>query len=121
LEIRGGKMKRQYTAVYIKDGKWYLGFCVEIAGCVTQGRTLSSCRNNLLDAVQLMLECNAEEMAKDINTEMLVEGLVAGETKDIERMFEKSRMAINKRRRKTFDLGKPKWKTNADTKTYGNQ
>ena len=114
-------MKRQYTAVFIKDGKWHIGFCVEIAGCMTQGRTLSSCRNNLKDAIELMLECNAEEIVQDIPEKMHVEGLIAGETKDIKRLLEKSWLAVNKGRRKTFDLGRPIRKTYTPSPASGNK
>lgn len=52
------KNKRQFTAVYRKDGKWYVGWIEEIPGVNTQGRTLKELRENLYDALSLVLEVN---------------------------------------------------------------
>lgn len=51
-------MKREFTAVYKKSGKWYLGWVEEISGVNTQGRTLAEVRENLKDALALVLETN---------------------------------------------------------------
>ena len=114
-------MRRQYTAVYIKDKKWYIGYCVEIPGCATQGRTLASCRKNLLDAVGLMVEVSVEELAEDINMETHVEGLIAGETKDIEQLLKKSGVAVTTGSRKTFYLEKLVRKNNSRAGPHRNR
>ena len=49
-------MKRQFTAVYKKDGKWYSGWIEEIPGVNTQGKTLKEVKENLKDALFLALE-----------------------------------------------------------------
>ena len=46
----------QFTAVYMKRGKWYVGYVEEIPGVNTQGKTLSEAKRNLKEAVQLHLE-----------------------------------------------------------------
>lgn len=51
-------MKQQFTAVYKKDGKWYLGWIEEIPGVNTQGRTLKEVKENLREALFLILETN---------------------------------------------------------------
>ncbi len=48
----------QFTAVYLKRGKWYLGFVEEISGVNTQGRTLAETKENLKDALVMVLEAN---------------------------------------------------------------
>lgn len=48
----------QFTAVYLKRGKWYLGFVEEISGVNTQGRTLAEAKENLKDALVMVLEAN---------------------------------------------------------------
>lgn len=53
-----GIMKQKFTAVYTKKGKWYVGWIEEIAGVNTQGRTMKEVRENLRDALQLILETN---------------------------------------------------------------
>lgn len=52
------KVNRQFTAVYKKDGQWYLGWIEEIPGVNTQGRTLREVKENLKDALLLILETN---------------------------------------------------------------
>jgi len=49
-------MSRQFTAVYKKSGKWYLGWIEEISGVNTQGRTLREVKENLKEALLLILE-----------------------------------------------------------------
>lgn len=51
-------MKRQFTANYKKDGKWYSGWIEEIPGVNTQGATLNEVKENLKDALLLILETN---------------------------------------------------------------
>ena len=51
-------MARQFTAVYKKSGKWYLGWIEEIPGVNTQGRTLKEAKENLREALLLILETN---------------------------------------------------------------
>ncbi|MDP2926945.1 MAG: type II toxin-antitoxin system HicB family antitoxin [bacterium] len=49
-------MSRQFTAVYKKAGKWYLGWVEEIPGVNTQGKTLKETKENLKEALLLVLE-----------------------------------------------------------------
>jgi predicted RNase H-like HicB family nuclease len=51
-------MARQFTAIYKKSGKWYLGWVEEIPGVNTQGRTLKEVKENLKEALLLILETN---------------------------------------------------------------
>jgi len=51
-------MKRQFTANYKKNGKWYLGWIEEIPGVNTQGKTLREAKENLSEALFLILETN---------------------------------------------------------------
>ena len=53
-------MKQQFTAVYKKQGKWYLGWVEEVPGVNTQGRTLKETKENLKDALILILETNRQ-------------------------------------------------------------
>ena len=49
-------MKHQFTAVYKKSGKWYLGWAEEIPGVNTQGRTLKEVKENLKEDIFLITE-----------------------------------------------------------------
>ena len=51
-------MTRQFTAIYKKSGKWYLGWIEEIPGVNTQGKTLKEAKENLKEALLLILETN---------------------------------------------------------------
>ena len=50
----------QFTAVYLKQGKWYVGYVEEISGVNTQGRTLAEAKRNLKEALILVLEANRD-------------------------------------------------------------
>jgi len=51
-------MARQFTAIYKKSNKWYLGWVEEIPGVNTQGKTLKEVKENLKEALLLILETN---------------------------------------------------------------
>lgn len=50
--------QREFTAIYKKSGKWVLAWVEEIPGVNTQGRTQKEARENLKEALQLILETN---------------------------------------------------------------
>lgn len=52
------KTKRKFTAVYKKDGKMYVGWIEEVPGVNTQGKTLKELKENLKEALSLVLETN---------------------------------------------------------------
>lgn len=51
-------MTREFSAIYQKSGKWYLGWIEEIPGVNTQGKTLKEAKENLKEALLLVLETN---------------------------------------------------------------
>ncbi len=53
-------MVGQFTAVYMKRGKWYVGYVEEIPGVNTQGKTLAEAKRNLKEALELVLEANRQ-------------------------------------------------------------
>ena len=52
------KNERQFTAVFRKTGKWYLAWIEEIPGVNTQGKSLKEAKENLREALHLILETN---------------------------------------------------------------
>ncbi len=48
----------QFTAVYMKVPEGYVGFVEELPGANTQGATIEEARENLREAVELVLEAN---------------------------------------------------------------
>ncbi len=55
----------QFTATYLKRGRWYIGFVQEIPGVNTQGRTLAEVKKNLKEALILVLEANRDLARRD--------------------------------------------------------
>ena len=51
-------MTVQFTAVFRKVPEGYIGFVEELPGANTQGETLAAARENLHEAVTLVLEAN---------------------------------------------------------------
>jgi len=58
-------MLREFTGVIEKRGKWYIGYVEELPGVNTQGRTLKEVRENLKEALHLIIEANKELAAKN--------------------------------------------------------
>ena len=48
------------NAVYLKVPEGYVGFVEELPGANTQGETLEEARENLADALRMVLEANRE-------------------------------------------------------------
>jgi len=60
-------MARKFTAIYKKSDKWYLGWIEEIPGVNTQGKTLKEVKENLKEALLLVLETNKLLNEKEIS------------------------------------------------------
>ena len=54
-------MSFKFHTVFEKGEKYYIGYCLEVPGANGQGETLEECRNNLREAIELILEKRAEE------------------------------------------------------------
>lgn len=54
------------TAVFEKVGEWWLGYVEELPGANTQGRTMDEARENLREAVQLIIEANRQLLLEHI-------------------------------------------------------
>ena len=53
-------MENKFTAVFEQVGEWWIGYTEELPGANTQGKTLEEARENLKEAVQLIIEANRE-------------------------------------------------------------
>ena len=61
-----------FTANYRRRGKWYLGWVEEIPGVNTQGKTLKEARENLQEALSLILEVNRAIMRKETGSVRII-------------------------------------------------
>ncbi len=48
----------KFSATYERDGDWWIGYVAEIPGANAQGRTIEEARENLREAVELIVETN---------------------------------------------------------------
>ena len=51
-------MVSNYTVVIVKSGSWYAGYVKELPGAHSQGRTIKEVRENLKDAIKMIVESN---------------------------------------------------------------
>ena len=56
----GGKMQREFTSIIEKRGNWYIGYVEELPGVNTQGKTLKEVRENLKEALCLIIQANRD-------------------------------------------------------------
>ena len=59
-------MHNEFTAIFEKDGEWYVGYCPEIPEANGQGRTVEECRKNLAQAIALVLEDRREDALRGV-------------------------------------------------------
>jgi len=65
-------MKQQFTAIYKKQGKWYLGWIEEIPGVNTQGESLKEAKENLKEALSLVWDAN-QNFNKKVGSDIIRE------------------------------------------------
>jgi predicted RNase H-like HicB family nuclease len=73
-------MTREFTAIYKKSGKWYLGWIEEIPGVNTQGQTLKETKENLKEALLLILETNKLLTKKEFSKGKFIKESVSVDT-----------------------------------------
>jgi len=67
-------MHNEFTAIFEQDGDWFIAYSPEIPGANGQGRTKDEARQNLAEAIGLILEDRREDTLR---------GLPAGVEKEI--------------------------------------
>ena len=71
-------MSYQFHLIFEKGEKYYIGYCPEVPGANGQGKTKEDCRQNLLEAIDLILETRAEEGQRGIPDDAEIEILALG-------------------------------------------
>lgn len=59
------EMESVFTAIFEKVEGWYIGYVEELPGANTQGKTLEEIRENLHEAIELILLSNRELAEKN--------------------------------------------------------
>ena len=58
------KITNIYTAVIVKDGNMYIAYAKELPGANTQGKTIEEAKENLKEAIRMVIEANKELSGK---------------------------------------------------------
>ena len=54
-------MQNEFTAIIERDGDWHIAYCPEIPGANGQGSTKDEARENLAEAIALILKDRRED------------------------------------------------------------
>ena len=54
-------MHNEFTAIIEEDGEWFIAYCPEIPGANGQGKSKGEAKDNLAEAIALILEDRREE------------------------------------------------------------
>jgi predicted RNase H-like HicB family nuclease len=69
-------MHNEFTAIFETDGEWVIAYCPEIPGANGQGHSREEARQDLADAIALILEDRREDTLRglpaDIEKEIVV-------------------------------------------------
>jgi predicted RNase H-like HicB family nuclease len=69
-------MKQRYhTIIKPEPNGWFVGWVEEIPGTITQAKSLNECRENLRDALQLMVETHRHEARLGLDASCLQESI----------------------------------------------
>ncbi len=69
-------MHNEFTAVIERDGDWFIAYCPEIPGANGQGRSLEEARQNLSEAIALILEDRREDGLRGVPEDAVREVVV---------------------------------------------
>ena len=59
-------MHNEFTAVFERDGAWYVAYSPEIPGANGQGKTKEEARQSLSDAIALILSDRREDALRSV-------------------------------------------------------
>lgn len=62
-------MHNEFTAIYERDGEWFVAYCPEIPGANGQGRTKEEASSSLAEAIALILEDRREDALRGVPPE----------------------------------------------------
>jgi len=93
------RMRNEFTAIFEQDGEWVIAYCPEIPGANGQGRTRDEARQNLMDAIVLILEDRREDSLRGLppNADKKL-SLLQHETRDAAETSATPRLLVEARR-----------------------
>lgn len=66
-------LHNEFTAIIERDGQWYIAYCPEIPGANGQGKSIEECKENLSDAIALILQDRREDAHRGLPEDALEE------------------------------------------------
>jgi predicted RNase H-like HicB family nuclease len=66
-------MRNEFTAIIERDGEWYVAYCPEIPGANGQGRTKDEARQDLAEAIELILADRREDALRGVPPDAIQE------------------------------------------------
>ena len=69
-------MKQRYhTIIKPQRTGWFVGWVEEVPGTITHGKSLDECRENLREALQLMIETHRDEARQALDQSCIQESI----------------------------------------------
>jgi predicted RNase H-like HicB family nuclease len=69
-------MFAQFTAIYEKGEKYFIGYCPEVPGANGQGETMEECRESLKEAIKLILQDRVKDALRGVPDDAIQETVV---------------------------------------------
>ena len=69
-------MRNEFTAIIERDEDWFIAYCPEIPGANGQGRTPDEARENLGEAIALILQDRREDALRGVPDSAIRETVV---------------------------------------------
>jgi predicted RNase H-like HicB family nuclease len=66
-------VRNEFTAIIERDGEWFVAYCAEVPGANGQGRTAVEARDDLSEAIALILEDRREDALRGVPADALRE------------------------------------------------
>ena len=59
-------MYNEFTAIIERDAEWFIAYCSEVPGANGQGYTIQECKENLVEAIALILEDRRQDTLRGV-------------------------------------------------------
>ena len=69
-------MRNEFTAIFERDGDFYVGYCAELPGANGLGKSLDECRGSLKEAIASILEDRRADALRGVPHDAIRETLV---------------------------------------------
>ncbi|MBI4723180.1 MAG: type II toxin-antitoxin system HicB family antitoxin [Candidatus Stahlbacteria bacterium] len=66
-------MYYNFTAIFEKGEKYYIGYCIEIPEANGQGKNIDECKQSLIEAIKLVLEDRKTDIIRSLPGDVIKE------------------------------------------------